>query len=478
MDQQQAQQPIIFGDIMQKVSLTLFTDLNKLLIILKPLSPELRSIRLNAYVTDSKRKLTQLLLIRRWLSLSNTIPYFNSITTVANNLNSLDNINNEIQDGLYFTHRDLFSMRVRSININLAYNIINTKTYPYLPQSIFTHGHMPTPTTELPPLVDYSDIDDKKIKQKQQQDLLNDLTLYIKAKVYLYDHIPAIFTTYNNNTHNNNIHTHNNTHTHTHTTNSIHISSGIIRLTRPNLYLIELSLQYLHESSPWKVIRYQCLVQSTDTNNSSTYNSSSDANDTHTSSSSQFIKQYESSVVRILTLLSQEERAWQEMMSEDNRLIKPNTTTTSYTTSSSTNQRPLTSSTTVPPNASSSTTTNQDGDTSTPMFIDDTAALATTTHITTASTTPTVTTPTLDLSRINYICTHTSEAIIIRYLYQQLLILKNEIADVLGQVAEVDFQDISGLSYLIVRFHPAPLTGYVYSVVCVYMCVYDDKYIR
>lgn len=372
-----------FGDVIQKVSLTLFTDLNKLLNILKPLSPELRTIRLHTYVTDAKRKLQLLLLIKRWLSLPDTIPYFKSISKLSASLHALDNINNEVQDGLYFAHRDLFSMRVRSINVDLAYNIMGTRTYPSLPLSIFTQGRMPIPGH----LYNSSDINEK---QNNQDKLKHDLSLFIKAKIYLSDPIPLAFDV-----------------------NHVTVQNGEICLTRPNLYLIILSLQYLHESSPWKIIKYKCLVQSLP---SSTLSSSS---------SSQVIKQYESDVVRILTSLSQEEQAWQVMMSEENRLTKHISADQEISSNTNINMEAPTTSDTS--NLSSSTAQ-------------------------------------LNLSRINYICTHATEAVILRHLYRQLQALKCEISSIVGSAIEIDFQDISLLSYLILRVHPSTLTGYVHNI--------------
>ena len=215
------------GDVIQRVSTHIIDELRVLLGNMKSLTPELRTVKLRALVSRSKKQLADLLAICKWLESPDVGKYFNSLNQMHFQITNTENELNEIQDGLYFTHRDLFAKRIRPINVRMARDILALGHYAHLPVPIFTCGRMPAP--RLP----------SEIKVREN------LEIFIRAKLFLVDTMPRycfqLRTT---------------------------IQNGALHIVVPNMYELVLTLQYADESAPWNIIGFNFLVSSSLSENS------------------------------------------------------------------------------------------------------------------------------------------------------------------------------------------------------------------
>jgi hypothetical protein len=351
---------IPFGDVVQKVSFSLFSELNQLLTILRPLTPELRTIRLYQFICEAKKKLYQLLILRRWLSSNNTISYFKSLYNFENDFTMLNNKLNEIQDGLYFIHRDLYFNRSHSLDIVTAKDILLTGTYNFLPIAIFSSSKLPIPENLL---------------NTHLGKLKNDLNIFIRSKLYLNDSIP------------NNL-------------NNVTIQDGILTITQPFLYELHLSLQTLTLESEWKILKLSLLCKNHEYEYSCYPEIEYD------------IKQYEKDVITVLQELSGESKCWKDMLDNSNRLI-------SVTSSSSSSS----SITDVPPTiiVSSSSSNNHNVTIDSSQSESKTSSQD---HSNKKSENNLDNSKKFNLQLIDNICTHAASAVILRILYMQSIELK------------------------------------------------------
>lgn len=407
-----------FGDVVQHVAASIFTDLQQLLSLLHSISPETRTLKLITFLADSKKKLFQLLVIKKWLGSNNTTGYFKSLQQLDFIIQNMSLQLNIMQDNLYRLHGELYGKRVRSINMDLGIDVLSYGTYPTFPLSVLTCGQLPLPND---PVLESFLMNHQSSGQNlltgdnkhtshihNQQKIRKDLTLFIQTKLLLYDPLPTNIAAYI-------------------------ITNGYLIIKQSNLYEVALSLQELNSQSPWLVLGVRILC----------------CNHIYEFKNAVSVRNYdvavcEEEVYRCLDLLSGDDDSWKKMMSLDARLVTsnatsqtdilPNSTTTHTTTVGATTINQISSDSITNPSNSQNINTN--------MSIEEL---------------PTKHNQILSLCKIHRLCTHAADGVILRILYTQFQDMKR--SKLWMNRIEIDFQDVGPLAYIAFRFSKSILTG-------------------
>jgi hypothetical protein len=213
----QVSKSVPLGDVLQRFSSASYSDLQQLLTNMKTLSPEVKYEKLKLFISKTKKQISQLLAIIRWLGVPGVLPYFVQLETLDEHMNQIENKLNQSQDELFFAHRNLYWGRVRNLEVSVAMDILGRGTYQYLPKSIFTCGQTISP-----------DISDETI-------LRRDLNILIRSKVALIDQLPKDIS-------------------------HVDISDGLLILRNPFLYELAITLTHLDHTAPWRIIGFKILV--------------------------------------------------------------------------------------------------------------------------------------------------------------------------------------------------------------------------
>ena len=225
MDDPEAKQKLSlpFGDVIKRVAFAIYNQLQNVLHNMRIQSPELRTQTLILFISRSKKKLAQLLAITRWLEMPGVSQFFSNMSQLHFKISMKENRLNENQDALYFTHSQLFSRRIRSLDVVTAKDILARGTYPHLPSSIFSSGSMTGNSLESTQLTEIS--------------LRRSLDLYLRSKLALNDEVPPDI-------------------------NSSTIDNGVLTLRVNNMYELMLTIDYLDICSPWNILRLKLCVSS------------------------------------------------------------------------------------------------------------------------------------------------------------------------------------------------------------------------
>ncbi len=157
--------------------------------------------------------------ICKWFKVvPNSVNYYQNINLLEQELIRLEASLNESQDILYFSHSHLFSKRIPQLPIAKARDILAKGTYSYFPEYMFTLGKKPLPSSN-----------------SNTDELIKNIHIYIRSKLLLYDNIPSEISNYT-------------------------IEHGLLILRQNNLYELALTLSYLKESAPWRVVGFKILV--------------------------------------------------------------------------------------------------------------------------------------------------------------------------------------------------------------------------
>jgi Mediator complex subunit MED14 len=212
-----------FGDVIKRVAFAIYNQLQNVLHNMRIQSPELRTQTLILFISRSKKKLAQLLAITRWLEMPGVSQFFSNMSQLHFKIAMRENRLNENQDALYFTHSQLFSRRIRSLDVVTAKDILARGTYPHLPTSIFSNGTTTGNSLET--------------TQSTEISLRRSLDLYLRSKLALNDEVPSDI-------------------------NSSTIANGVLTITVNNMYELMLTIDYLDICSPWNVLRLKLCVSS------------------------------------------------------------------------------------------------------------------------------------------------------------------------------------------------------------------------
>jgi Mediator complex subunit MED14 len=212
-----------FGDVIKRLAVAIHSQLQNILHNMRIQSPELRTQSLLAFISRSKRKLAQLLAITRWLDMPGVAQFFTNMSQLQLKISSRENRLNENQDALYFTHSQLFSRRIRTLDVVSAKDILARGTYPHLPASIFS-SEMP-----MEDVLESYDAAETALRKS--------LDIYLRSKLALGDAVPSDI-------------------------DFSYIEKGVLKLRVTNMYELLLTLDHLDTSSPWNVLRLKLFVVS------------------------------------------------------------------------------------------------------------------------------------------------------------------------------------------------------------------------
>lgn len=271
---------IPFGDVVQRVTASIFTDLQQLLSLLHTISPETRTIKLVNFLADAKKKIFHLLVVKKWLGSNNTTGYFKSLQQLDFMIQNMNLQLNIMQDNLYRLHGELYGKRIRQINVNLGFDVLSSGTYPTFPLSVLTCGQLPLPND---PVLTLSG-DQSSNTSSDIQQMKKDLGLFLQAKLLLHDSVPSTIT-------------------------CVEMKDGFLVMKQPYLYEVSLSLQDLRPDAAWLVLGCRILC------------SNHVLEFQHSASVREYdVAACEEEVYRCLDTLSGDDEAWRKMMSLETRL--------------------------------------------------------------------------------------------------------------------------------------------------------------
>ena len=212
-----------FGDVIRRVAFAIYNQLQNVLHNMRIQSPELRTQSLTAFISRSKKKLAQLLAITRWLDTPGVAQFFANMTQLQLRISARENRLNENQDALYFSHSQLFSNRIRSLDVVSAKDILARGTYAHLPASMFSSGSNSG-----------SAFDSITLSSATLEKSLN---IYLRSKLTLSDSVP-LGIEYSS------------------------VDNGVFTMGVRNMFELAITLQYLDIDSPWNILRLKLCVSS------------------------------------------------------------------------------------------------------------------------------------------------------------------------------------------------------------------------
>lgn len=208
---------VSLGDLMQKISHSIYSDLHQLLASMPSYDPELRTTNLLYFIHRSRKKLCQILALIRWLSQPQVNRLFQSLDDFFQKVYDLELNMTRFVDEMYFVHANIFSLRSPKYETELAHSILATRRYPALPAAIATCGMPVYPKATI----------DINTLQK-------DLELLIKAKL-LFKENPLVNLGADI---------------------TISVKGGVVKLSNQHLYDLYLTLQHRNVDAPWKALSF------------------------------------------------------------------------------------------------------------------------------------------------------------------------------------------------------------------------------
>jgi hypothetical protein len=208
-------QRIQLGEVIRKITFTIYWDLKNLLSTFHDTEPDLRTVALRKFVLISKKRLSQLLCVIRWLGQANILDLFRSLDQFNLNMNELNGLFARGLDEMYFLHNGLYSMRTMKHETRLACNLCSLGTYPLLPSSIFTGGVQVFP---------------KEATDSMQ--LIDSLGLYIRSRLLFKEKLPNLPYF------------------------SISLTDGVLTIRNHFYYQLNLTLNSLSIDSRWKTLSF------------------------------------------------------------------------------------------------------------------------------------------------------------------------------------------------------------------------------
>jgi len=217
---------ISLGDLVQKTAVSVHKEMDEIRLSLKSKDPELRTVSLRAFVSKTMKKLAQLYAICNWVDSPGVVAFFDSISTLHTQIMMIETQLTEVQDRLYWAHNMMFSLRSRPLEIQVASEVLSSGTYHELPLSIFSCGKTIEPGIEF-----------KLYTEEQKKKMLEEMNVFIRAKLALNDQIPCGLT-------------------------HVQLGKGFLLMRVNDAYEVTVSLDHLHERAHWVVLSVHILTES------------------------------------------------------------------------------------------------------------------------------------------------------------------------------------------------------------------------
>lgn len=207
------------GDAIQKISISIYLEIDKLLGLMQNQDPELRTLEFRTFIHRSRKKLLQLFALIRWLSMPGVSDCFRSVSNYNSQVSTIDDGTARSLDEVYFTHAGIFSMRSRPFEISRAIDVLTRKTYYNLPSTMFSCGKPSFPA-------------------KLDENLtVKDLNIFLRSKVYMVDRLPTCYPI------------------------GAVIADGILTITYSHYFELFLTLVTLDEDADWRVLGCRLFIE-------------------------------------------------------------------------------------------------------------------------------------------------------------------------------------------------------------------------
>jgi hypothetical protein len=211
--------PIPLGDAIEHFSKCLYAELDSLLSNMRLQNdPEYRTKQLRSYLLKARKIICQLHCICSWLKNPSVTQSFSAAAELKFQLQGIRDSIAIHQDNLFYVHRDIFPKRSRRHEVDVAKHLLAVQTYSMLPDAVAHMGQSAPPA-----------LLDKTAS-------IDDLTLFIHAKLLLNEVIPADLQ------------------------DCLVVADGKLVIVLQNVYSLHLTLSHLHETADWIVLGCQSLI--------------------------------------------------------------------------------------------------------------------------------------------------------------------------------------------------------------------------
>ena len=214
-------QAVKLGDVMQRVAMKIYSELTDVIDLMRNQDPELRTVELLAFISRSRKQISQLLVLNRWLSTPAASQSIKSSEIFKQQYSHINDTVARNLDEVYFAHAGMYIQRSQALSVLRAKDLLARGTYSALPRSIFSCGKPAFPAV----------IDSRQV--------LSDLDIYIRAKLLLKERSMQ-------------------------STSMIGVRrslrNGVLYLWQPHLFMLALTLVLLREQSDWNVLGCRLLA--------------------------------------------------------------------------------------------------------------------------------------------------------------------------------------------------------------------------
>ena len=203
------------GGTVQYVAGCLYQGLHELVTNMHAMTPELRSVKLKENFARFHSNLERLMALLRWLKSSDVKGELDSIIKRQLKGNT-EYFERDITVGaVYYFHAELYSKRIRTLNISLTRDLLSMRIFSHLPDSIFVNV---------------------KSLHRTNLKVLKEIEMYIKLKLSVHEKLPASCSRFE-------------------------LVDGVLILERRNLFRLALTLAYPDKSSAWKPVHFAILAK-------------------------------------------------------------------------------------------------------------------------------------------------------------------------------------------------------------------------
>jgi hypothetical protein len=210
---------ISLGDLLQKVSQKSYEELKILLESFPAQSLQLRGEKLSLILNKIKKRYAQLYALLNWLTEDHVRNYLSSTRELLNDVLDQSIRYHIKQDAFYYLHSSLYGQRIKSIEINEAYELILQQSDKKLPTSIENCQEKVIPELDL-----------------KENEIEKQLEIMIRSKLLLDEKLLVTF-------------------------DKAMIKKGVLTLCRNHYFEIRLSLKELDDwTAPWSILSVNILT--------------------------------------------------------------------------------------------------------------------------------------------------------------------------------------------------------------------------
>ena len=257
------------GTVIRNVVNITYKELDELITNMSAQTGTLRTQKLRQFCHRAMKRLLQLYALCKWIMTPDVVVFLNDISTLQQHMQEIENELNKMQDTLYFTHANLYSKRFNPLEVRAS-------------QDLFARGKI----TSLPQqMLVYAPEDEDKITEWYKHLYVSSASAsasssrYTEADTDADADADAVVVDSDNSMTNNHAHVKdklvkqlNNaikvkaiysegvdlygTKTH-----NVVIQDGMLVISVPGFFKLSLTLRFVSDDSPWKLLGCEFLVQ-------------------------------------------------------------------------------------------------------------------------------------------------------------------------------------------------------------------------